>query len=149
MFQTVKFLILGVMALVLSLPARAGWMENYSDALAAAKNEKKLVLLDFMGSDWCAPCNQLEKEVYSTPVFQAYAQKHLILVKVDFPLHTPQPDALKQQNAKLQADYEVLDLPVAVLADANGKKLGQVYGYIPGGPTAFIKELEKIDGGGK
>ncbi|MGC3992082.1 MAG: thioredoxin family protein [Chthoniobacteraceae bacterium] len=148
MFKRAKliFLLLSVFSLV--LPAMAGWTEDYSAAVITAKNEKKLLLLNFMGSDWCAPCNQLEKEVYSTTTFEEYATKHLILVKVDFPLRSPQAEAVKQQNAKLQAQYGVLDLPVAVLTDSEGKKLGQIFGYIEGGPTAFIKELEKIAGDG-
>ena len=50
-----------------------------------AKTEKKLVLLDFTGSDWCGWCIKLDKEVFSKPEFQDYAKKNLVLVELDFP----------------------------------------------------------------
>ena len=45
--------------------AKDGWSEDYDKALAQAKAEKKHVVLDFTGSDWCGWCIKLDKEVFS------------------------------------------------------------------------------------
>ena len=39
------------------------WQTDYKQALAQAAQEKKRVLLDFTGSDWCPYCVQMDKEV--------------------------------------------------------------------------------------
>ncbi len=80
------------------LRADGGWTTNYAKALAQAKAEKKNVLLDFTGSDWCEWCMKLDKEVFADPKFQDYAKKNLILVTVDFPQGKEQSAEIKKQN---------------------------------------------------
>lgn len=119
-----------------------GWTDNYTKAVAQAKTENKKVLLDFTGSDWCGWCKKIDAEVFDTPQFKEYAAKNLVLVKVDFPRSVPQTDEVKAQNKKLQAKYKATGFPTLVLVSAEGKKLYEQKGYRPGGPEAFIKELE-------
>ncbi|MCE9609899.1 MAG: thioredoxin family protein [Chthoniobacter sp.] len=123
--------------------AAAGWDDDYDKALAQAKTEKKLVLLDFTGSDWCGWCIKLDKEVFSTPEFKSYAKDKLVLVEVDFPRGKQQAAKLKEQNAKLQKEFSIRGFPTIIVLDAEGKKVGQL-GYMPGGPTAFLAELDKL-----
>ena len=61
------------------------WLTDVPKAQAQAKSEKKLVMLDFTGSDWCGWCIKLHNEVFSKPEFSEYAKKNLVLVEVDFP----------------------------------------------------------------
>jgi thioredoxin-related protein len=49
-------------------------------ALAQAKAQNKLVLMEFTGSDWCPPCMKLQKEIFSRSAFQAYAQSNLVFL---------------------------------------------------------------------
>ena len=42
-----------------------GWLTDYTKAQAQAKAEKKLLVMDFTGSDWCGWCIKLNKEVFS------------------------------------------------------------------------------------
>src|SRR5712671_809845 len=76
----------------------AGWDDDYAKALAQAKAEKKLLLMDFTGSDWCGWCIKLDKEVFSKPEFKEYAKKSLVLVEVDFPRAKEQSETLKKAN---------------------------------------------------
>src|SRR5471032_2281937 len=88
--------------LIAASAARAAeWTEDYASAVAQAKNEHKMILLDFTGSDWCVWCQRTDKEVFETRKFKDFAQKELVLVKVDFPKSRPMPDVVKAQNAKL------------------------------------------------
>ena len=110
--------------------------------LERAKSESKMVLLDFTGSDWCPWCIKFDEEVLSTGKFTDYAATHLKLVTVDFPSNKPQSDALKQANQDLKNKYNVDGFPTFVLLDSDGRELGRQVGYRPGGPDAFISELE-------
>jgi len=121
----------------------SGWTTDYPKALARAKAEKKLVLLDFNGSDWCMWCIRLKKEVFSQPKFKEYAEKHLVLVDVDFPMDKPLPDALKKQNTELQEKFDQEEIfPTIVLLNGDGKKVGEL-SYVPGGPDAWLAKLEE------
>ena len=119
------------------------WTTSYSSALAQAKDENRRILLFFTGSDWCGWCKRLDAEVLSTSEFQSYAQKKLILVKLDFPRQVPQSPQIKQQNLQLQKQYEVGGYPTIIVLDNRGKMLGQL-GYQPGGPKPFINQLKQL-----
>jgi thioredoxin-related protein len=118
--------------------AAAGWTDNYEKALAQAKAEKKLVLLDFTGSDWCGWCMKLDKEVFSKADFKAFAKDNLVPVTLDFPHGKKLPKHTADQNAKLQHEHKVNGFPTLVLLDADGKKINQWGGY----SATFFEELK-------
>src|SRR5213080_3898337 len=94
-----------VLALGLTLFATASfaaeWRSDYDNALADAKASNKYVLLDFNGSDWCGPCIEMKKVVFSKPAFLTYASKNLVLVDVDYPQRKKLSDKVTKQNARL------------------------------------------------
>ena len=65
MKPTLTLLAVFVMLTLNAVAGKSGWDDNYDKALAEAKADKKLVLLDFTGSDWCGYCMQLDSEVFS------------------------------------------------------------------------------------
>lgn len=119
------------------------WTTNYASAVTAAKADNRQVFLFFTGSDWCGWCRKLDREVLSTPEFKAYAQKKLVLVKLDFPRQIPQSNQLKAQNQKLGRQYKIEGYPTVIVLNAQGKQVGRL-GYQPGGPKAFINELKGL-----
>ncbi len=123
---------------------QALWRMDLPGALEQARTENKLVLLDFTGSDWCSWCIKFDQEVLSTGQFTDYANAKLILVKLDFPQHTAQSDDLRRANAELASRFHVDGFPTYVLLNAGGNELGRQVGYQPGGPNAFIAELESF-----
>lgn len=125
--------------------AAEGWGDNYEKALAQAKADKKLLVLDFTGSDWCGWCIKLNKEVFSQPEFKEYAAKNLVLMEVDFPQTKQLSAEVKAQNDKLQKKYKIQGYPTIVVLNAEEKKVGEL-GYQPGGPKAFTAELDKLKG---
>ncbi len=118
--------------------AAVGWTDNYEKALAQAKTEKKLVLLDFTGSDWCGWCIKLDKEVFSKPAFKTFAKDNLIGVTVDFPQGKKLPKHTVDQNEKLKKEHQVNGFPTIVLLDAEGKVLNKWGGY----SEKFFDELK-------
>jgi thioredoxin-related protein len=125
--------------------AAAGWGDNYEKAVAQAKAENKMVLLDFTGSDWCGWCIKLDEEVFSKQEFKDYAKDNLVLMEVDFPNAKPQSKELKEQNAKLQKEHAVRGYPTIIVLNPAGEKVGQL-GYMKGGPEAFIAKLKELKG---
>ena len=138
-------IVAGLAALSLSA-AELEWHTDLAKAQAKAKAEKKMVLIDFTGSDWCGFCIKQQKEVFNTPEFAEYAKKNLILVEIDFPNKKEQSAEVKAANKKLKEEYAVRGFPTLVLLDSNGKKLGQEVGYGGGGPKAVIAKLEQLKG---
>ena len=122
---------------------RSGWNDSQKQVLAKAKEEGKRVLMDFTGSDWCAGCIKLDREVFSTPEFKDYAAKNLVLWELDFPRQKYIDPSLLQQNEELRERYRVEAYPALIVLDSNGKVVGTL-DYTEGGPKAFITALEKL-----
>src|SRR4030095_1895326 len=91
------------------------WMTDMAAAQKKAKDEKKLVLMDFTGSDWCGWCIKLNKEVFSTKEFAEYAKKKLVLVEVDLPRHKKLSAAQTKANEALSGKYDIEGFPTIVL----------------------------------
>jgi thioredoxin-related protein len=132
-----------VSAFVTAAGASAEWLTDYKQAQEEAKARNKLVLLNFTGSDWCGWCIKLDREVFSTPEFKDYASKNLVLLEADFPHGKPQPATVRKQNEELAMRYQVIGFPTILVLNGDGKVVGEL-GYTPGGPSAFIAELEKL-----
>jgi len=141
-----KRIITALLACCAICTARAegvNWMTDAAAAQTQAKAEKKLVMLDFTGSDWCGWCIKLNKEVFSTAEFATYAKANLVAVEVDFPNKKKLSDAQKKQNQALANKYKIEGYPTIIVLNSDGKKVGEL-GYQPGGPKAFIASLEKL-----
>ncbi len=123
--------------------ADGNWQTDPTKALSDAKGTKKLVLMDFTGSDWCSWCMKLNKEVFSQPEFQEYAKDNLVLVELDFPRGKPQTAEDKARNEALAKKFRIEGFPTIVVLNSEGKQVGQL-GYMPGGAAAFIDALKKI-----
>jgi thioredoxin-related protein len=126
--------------------AKPGWLTSYDQAQKEAQAKNRLLLMDFTGSDWCGWCIMLDKEVFSKPEFKEYANKNLVLLELDFPRSKRMPPEVTAQNEKLAMKYGIQGFPTVVVFDSSGKPLGAL-GYQPGGPQAFIAELEKLKKG--
>jgi protein disulfide-isomerase len=123
--------------------AHPGWLTDYKQAQEEAKTNKKLVLMNFTGSDWCGWCIRLDREVFTKPEFQEYAKNKLVLLEIDFPRMKKLSPEEKSQNEQLAQKFRIQGFPTIVVLDGEGRMVGEL-GYTPGGPSAFIAELEKL-----
>ncbi len=119
------------------------WGTDYEKALATAKKDKKVVLADFTGSDWCGWCKKLKAEVFDTKEFQDWAKKNVVLLEVDFPRQKEQPKELKKQNEELQKKNKIEGYPTILFFDAKGEVVGKM-GYQEGGPSKWTKDADAI-----
>jgi thioredoxin-related protein len=103
------------------------WQTNFEEAKMIASKENKNIVLVFSGSDWCAPCMKLEKNIWMSDVFKAESEKNWVTYKADFPkkkVNQLAPE-LTEQNKKLAEKYNKGgSFPLVVLLDPNGKVLG-------------------------
>ncbi len=125
-------------------PAKPRWLEDLPAAKVEAARERKAILLDFTGSDWCTFCRKFKKEVLDQPEFLGFARTNLVLVEVDFPERKRQAAALAQANEALKTRFAVGIFPTFVLLSSEGNELGRQVGYLRGGPKAFIAKLEQF-----
>lgn len=143
-----RLILVAVLALgfssAFSARANSEWLTDYKKARLEAKNNNKLLLVNFTGSDWCGYCILLDRAILSQPQFKDYASKNLVLLEVDFPRGKTQSAELKNQNMTLAQQYQIEGFPTLVVLNGEGKTVWRYDGYIQGGPSAFIAELEKL-----
>ena len=119
------------------------WQENYTEALAMAKERDKPLILVFAGSDWCGPCIKLDKKIRQSEEFKAFSKENYILYKADFPRKKANrlSETLTAQNTVLAEKYNSQGhFPLVVVLDKNGDVLGNT-GYANSTPSAYISHL--------
>lgn len=129
-----------------TLSQAQNWQSSFENAQSVATKEDKHILLVFSGSDWCAPCIKLEKNIWMSEEFKETAKKSWVLYKADFPkkkanLLSPE---LTLENKKLAEKYNKNgSFPLVVLLDKNGKILGMT-GYKNVAPSEYISMIKKF-----
>lgn len=119
----------------------AGWLDDFDAALEKASAEKKLVLVDFSGSDWCGWCKRLDSEVFDTDEFRKGAAKKFVLLMIDSPSDKSKLSAkAKTQNPELCKKYAVRGFPTVLILDSTGKEIHRT-GYRKGGPKEYLEML--------
>lgn len=123
------------------------WHTNLATAQEKATRENKNIVLVFAGSDWCAPCIKLEKNILQSQTFKAQAQKNWVLLKADFPKLKKNrlPDTQTAQNKQLAEKYNANGyFPFVVLLSPDGKLLGET-SFSNQSPDAFVQTLNQFD----
>lgn len=142
--KTLALLITLTFAASQLLVADESWQTNLPKALEQAKAEKKMVLIDFTGSDWCPPCKNLHKTVLISEEFVKFAKENLVLVELDFPKSKPQTAELKAANKELSEKYAIRGYPTVIVLDADGKELFKKVGYDGTSAKDYVAELAKL-----
>ncbi len=133
-------LTVGLTSLLAASSALAGatWKTDLEAAKTEAKRDKKLIVMNFTGSDWCGYCIKMKKDTLDQKAFEDYAAKNVVLVEVDFPMRKAQAAAQKKANKALEAKYKIEGYPTFLVVDGEGKELARHVGYLQGGPDSFI-----------
>jgi thioredoxin-related protein len=121
-----------------------GWISDFSAAKKQAAEEKKDLLIDFTGSDWCGWCIKLNDEVFKHDAFKAGVKDKFVLVEIDFPNDKSKiSEETQKQNKELGEKYEVQGYPTILLTDAQGVPYA-ASGYQQGGPEKYVEHLNEL-----
>lgn len=139
-----KLILTGIFCLML-LPVE--WLTDFDAAKDIAVRDHKYILINFSGSDWCAPCIKMKKEVFESEAFLSLADKKLVLVHADFP-RSKKNQLSKEQvkhNEALAEKYNPSGkFPFTVLLDATGKVIKEWDGYVFASQDKFITDLSTV-----
>jgi thiol:disulfide interchange protein len=116
----------------------AGWTTDLEKAFVKAKAEKKSVLVEFTGSDWCPPCIAMRKNVFSKSEFVEAASKKFVLVELDFPNGDA---AVKEKNQPYAEKYKIEGFPTIILFTPEGKEFSRFYASEYPKIDLFLKQI--------
>lgn len=123
-------MLLGASALV--APAQTEFRHvSFDEALAAAKQENKLVFVDFF-TTWCGPCKMMSNKVFPQKEVGDFMNAKFIPVKLD----------AEKEGLELSRKYGVKAYPTYVLIDAGGKEVAKFSGYMDG--PKFIEKVNAV-----
>jgi thiol:disulfide interchange protein len=98
--------------------ARIRWVQDLSEGLRQAKETGKPAML-FFTADWCAPCLELKKHVFTDKrVIEASSRLVNIYIDVD-------------KNYDAIADYKVRGIPAIFFATPGGEIVERIIGARP------------------
>ena len=120
------------------------WETDFETAKEISLEKNIPIVLVFQGSDWCAPCMKLEREIWSTAEFKLYAKANLVMLQADFPRKKKNALAEDQQkkNTKLAEKYNKQGyFPFVVVLDNQGNVLGEL-GYEKTTPAAYVEKIK-------
>jgi thiol:disulfide interchange protein DsbD len=110
------------------------WMARLDVAKKAAREEKKLIMIDTY-ADWCFACKELERKTFSKPmVFQRL--KDFVLVKLDFTKNT-------EENKRLRKAYRVIGMPTVIFLNDKAKEIKRFSGFM--NEKQFLKFLDSLN----
>jgi thioredoxin-related protein len=109
------------------------WEQDYDKALATAKSDKKLVMVDVY-TDWCGWCKRLDRDVYAKAEVQSKLEKNFVSVKLN-----PEKSRV---GAELARKFGTHAYPHIVFLDAEGKKVDEILGYRSA--DDFSRKLDEI-----
>ena len=122
------------------------WIADLEESKKLAVVGNKKIILVFQGSDWCAPCINLDKKIWNSEEFKEYANNNYVMLRADFP--RKKKNALSEiQQKKNNGLAELYNkngyFPFVVILDKSGKKLGEM-GYLKISPNEYINKINSI-----
>jgi thioredoxin-related protein len=120
---------------------------TFKEAQKQAQETNKKILLVFAGSDWCAPCMKLEKNILHTSEFKALATDKFVMYKADFPMRKKNKLSKEKQdeNGALAEKYKQNGIfPLVIVLNTNAKELGRM-SYKKLSPKEYFNKLNSFN----
>ena len=138
---------LGIAMFSLSICASAqDWQPDYALALTKAEATKKPLIVVFAGTDWCAPCIKLDREVWQSETFQGICQGSLRAVSRRFSQKKIEPTFARTHPLEQfigRAFNPQGHFPLVLVIDSKEQVLGST-GYRKLPPEQYISLLNSF-----
>lgn len=117
------------------------WSTNPAEAMQQAAAQKKGVMLEFTGSDWCGACIMQKTQAFTLPKVQEAIGRSFIPVELDFPRKKQQAEKTKAALNTCKETYAITGFPSLIFTDAQGRPVHIVIGY--SNPDQVIQDTER------
>ncbi|MFQ5845528.1 MAG: hypothetical protein ACE5JG_11140 [Planctomycetota bacterium] len=117
----------------------SGWQTDFGRAVKKAKRSDRPILVEFTKGD---ASRQLNKELFFTPKFRAWAKKSVVLLELDYGKRLS--SKLSAQYADLRKKYGVEEFPTVLLLSHEGKLLGRPPATRKGGVEGWIEQTSEL-----
>ncbi len=111
------------------------WQNALDAGLATARAANRLVLIDFY-ADWCAPCKEMDAQVWTDPALAALVGERVVPIRIDF-----------DEEKKLARRFKVAAIPMMIWADPWGNEIGRQIGFTGAETLASVIEVLPADFG--
>ncbi|WP_020567387.1 thioredoxin family protein [Neolewinella persica] len=142
-----KTAFLALLIALFTLPLSAQlWQPDFETAQKVAAEKGQNIVLVFSGSDWCAPCIKLERDVWEQEEFATAAGENFVFYKADFPRRKANKlsKETSERNASLAELYNTRgSFPLVVVLSPEGDLLGQT-GYKKISPVEYADMLKNF-----
>ncbi|MDE0484599.1 MAG: thioredoxin family protein [Candidatus Poribacteria bacterium] len=108
------------------------WVSDEPTALETAKQEDKLVMLDFYAT-WCSACNELDHKTFSDQTIVDKLENY-ITVKLDFSV---------ESDKALTEKYQIRGLPVVIFMDAQENIFKRIEKFVDA--EEMLKIIENVE----
>ena len=139
-----NFVIFGICFLAFPRICFCQEYNNPDQAFLVASQSKKPVLLIFSGSDWCLPCERLNREIISDSVFKNFTAQNLVLIEADFPQKIKLTKEQILWNERLAEEFNPDGIfPYLLLLNAD-KSIISSLNYVHYDAGHFIEQIKNI-----
>lgn len=138
--KNIKYIIVVFVGLLASQMQAQGvqfYKGKFNDALAKAKQENKLVFVDFY-TTWCGPCKAMDANIFPDAKVGALFNKKFVAIKID---------AEKGEGIQLASKYKVKGYPTMLYLAADGTEKERLVGATPN-PEFLINYTKQALGEG-
>lgn len=101
---------------------------SFDDAVSQAKQESKIVLVDYTAS-WCGPCKKMERDTWPNADVEAWVKEHAVAIQVDV-----------DEDRALAGRHGINAMPT-MIAFRDGEEVARHVGYLDAsGLLEWLKE---------